>query len=557
MATSETLSGLDKLARAWDYLLAGRPLLGLVAVLCTTTGHTMNLREMGEAQGWVGAVFYIPQSTYLASLALTLLVCPALGQRSSCRAATQMGLVLVTAGSFLNGLAIWAPFSIFVTGRVVAGVGAGMVIYFTPHLLEARWQFPVTWAMILCPVAGPGVIAAFTMSRGVSDWHGAYLLEGVSALAGLLLLLSMTQTPQSRPGPPRGSLTYLPPLALAVGALVYCQHWGQLQGWLESSDIVIMSTVGFAALIVSLWLAWPQLDFSTLRENWIRLVVFFFGGVCQFFHGYTMNTYGGSIVNFSSWQRAWLIWPMPIGIAVSLALPHLPWRRPLKLGLPGAVAGLLLLTGGLYLCLQQTMDWPSWRILATRDLNWFTAPTHWEFAPGRFLMGLGVGLFMLSVDELASPDAQREEEVRRFFPIVQFFGGMLATGIFVNFLLIGQLVHYSYSADRGYIQAGELARRHTDLGDYFRRQGRSDPERAAGVLLYNFVRYEADNLVFATIYAAFFVASLVLAGLCLALWTWLRLRKWMELPSPSYLWFAHLPRRYWKSAGELFIQVRW
>ena len=62
--------------------------------------------------------------------------------------------------------------------------------------------------------------------------------------------------------------------------------------------------------------------------------------------------------------------------------------------------------------------------------------------------------------------------------------------------------------------------RHTDLHDDFRR---SDPERDAEVLLYNFVRYEADNLVFATIYAAFLVASLVLAGLCLALWTWLRL----------------------------------
>src|SRR6516162_5883805 len=328
MATSETISGRDKLARAWDYLLAGRPLLGLVAVLCTTTGHTMNLREMGEAQGWVAAVFYILQSSYLASLALTLLVCPALGQRLSCRAATQMGLVLVTAGSFLNGLAMWAPFSIFLTCRVVAGVGAGMVIYFTPRLLEARWQPLVTWAMILCPVAGPGVIAAFTMWRGVSDWEWGFLLEGISALAGLLLLLSMTQTPQSRPASPRGSLAYLPPLALAAAALVYCQHWAQF-------------------------------DFSTLRENWIRLVVFSFGGVCQFFHGYTMNTYGGSIVNFSSWQRAWLIWPMPIGIAVALARPHLPWRRPLKLGLPGAVGGLLLLTCGLYLCLQQTMDWPS------------------------------------------------------------------------------------------------------------------------------------------------------------------------------------------------------
>jgi hypothetical protein len=41
----------------------------------------MNLREMGEAQGWVAAVFYILQSSYLASLALTLLVCPAAPRR--------------------------------------------------------------------------------------------------------------------------------------------------------------------------------------------------------------------------------------------------------------------------------------------------------------------------------------------------------------------------------------------------------------------------------------------------------------------------------------------
>ncbi|HTU88779.1 MAG TPA: hypothetical protein VMF69_01665, partial [Gemmataceae bacterium] len=484
MATSETISRLDKLARAWDYLLAGRPLLGLVVVLCITTGHAMNFREMSVSQGWVPAVFYILQSSFLASLALTLLVCPALGQRLSCRSATQLGLVLVTAGSFLNGLAMWSPFSIFVTGRIVVAVGAGMVIYFTPRLLEARWQPLVTWTMILCPVAGPGVIAAFTMSHDVSDWEWAFLFEGVSALAGLLLLLTMAQTRQSRPSPPRGSLAYLPSLVLAAAALVYCQHWGQLQGWMESLDIVIMSSVGIAALTVSLWLAWPQLDFSALSENWIRLVVFSFGGVCQFFHGYTMNTYGGALVNFSSWQRAWLIWPMPIGIAASLALPRLPWRRPLRLGLPGAVAGLLLLTGGLYLCYQQTMDWPSWQILDMRGLNWFAAPTHWELAPGRFLMGLGVGLFMFAVEKLASPDAQREQEVQPFFPVVQFFGGMLATGIFVNFLLIGQQVHYSYSADRGYIQADELARRQTDLRDDFRRQGRSDPERATEVLLY-------------------------------------------------------------------------
>jgi hypothetical protein len=428
---------------------------------------------------------------------------------------------------------MWAPMSIFVIGRVVAGAGGGMVIYFTPRLLGHRWQEAETWAAILCPVAGPGVIAAATMSHGTSDWEWAYFYEGASAVFALFLLLSMVQTPESSPPPPRGSLAYLLPLALATAAVGYCQHWGQLQGWWESLDIVVASVVAVAGLLVALWLVWPRLDFAVLREHWLRLLLVFFGGACQFFHGYTMNTYGGAIVNLSSWQRAWLIWPMPIGIAASLALTHVPWRGRRPLGLPGAAVGLLVLAGGFYLCHQRTMDWPFWSILDTRDLNWFSAPTHWELAPGRFLMGLGIGLFMISANHLTSPDAQREATVRPFLQVVQFFGGALATGVFVNFLLIGHLVHYSYSADRDYIQADELAQRQTDLRDDFARQGEADPDRATEVLLYRFINYEAENLVFATIYAAFVAASLLLAGVCLIVWTWFRLRKWRELPSPT------------------------
>jgi hypothetical protein len=52
--------------------------------------------------------------------------------------------------------------------------------------------------------------------------------------------------------------------------------------------------------------------------------------------------------------------------------------------------------------------------------------------------------------------------------------------------------------------------------------GGPDPDRAAEVLLYRFVNYEADNLVFATIYAVFFVVALILSGVCLALWVWRR-----------------------------------
>jgi MFS family permease len=153
--TTEPIARFGRLTRAWDVLLAGRPLVAFAAVLLTTTGHTMNLREMGIAQGWVAAEVYALQSAYLVSLALMLLACPALGQRLSCRGLAETGLVLVAAGSFLNGLLLWEPLSLFLAGRVLAGAGAGMVIYFTPRLLEPRWQIPPPGPPSCCRSPGP------------------------------------------------------------------------------------------------------------------------------------------------------------------------------------------------------------------------------------------------------------------------------------------------------------------------------------------------------------------------------------------------------------------
>jgi MFS family permease len=523
MAMSETIPASSKLVRAWDFLLAGRPLVGMAAILFTTTGHTMNLREFGAAQGWVTTEQYVLQSGYLISLSLGLLTCPTLAQRFSCRNLAQTGLILVAVGSFLNALAIWAPLSVFTAGRMLAGCGASLVIYCSPRLLDPRWEFPATWASIFLPVAGPGVISTASMLHETSNWSGSFLFEGAAAVFSLIVLVSMAEAPETPPHAPHGSLAYLPALILASAALCYCLHWGQLHGWLESDDIVAASSIGVVALIAAVCLAWPQFDFLALRESWIRLVLFFFGGLCQFLFSAVMNSYGGSLLNFSSWQRAWLIWPLPLGVATTLALSQLRWRRRrLPLGLPGAVVGLLLLAVGLYFSYQQTMEWPYWQVLDVLDLNWFPAPQHWQLAPGRFLMGLGIGVFVLAADTLFSPDPGREEKVRPFLLATQYFGGGLATILLVNFLLIGHAVHYSYAADRDYIQAGELVDRQRSLSAAISAAGGPDPDRAAEVLLYRFVNYEADNLVFATIYAVFFVVALILSGVCLALWVWRR-----------------------------------
>ncbi|SIO59844.1 hypothetical protein SAMN05444166_6186 [Singulisphaera sp. GP187] len=525
MATSETSSTFAKLARARDQVLAGRPMIALVAVLLTTGGHTMNLREMGVSQGWVAAEVYALQSCYLVSLALTMLACPALSQRWSCRGLTQSGLMLAVVGSLLNVVEVGDPLSLFLIGRVVAGAGAGMVIYFAPRLLDHDWQIPVAWAAILCPVAGPGAVAIATMLYESSEWQYGFLFEGIVAAIGLVALLSMAETYESPPRTPRGSLAYLPGLVVASAALIYGLHWGQLHGWMESDDIVVATATCVCALVVSLGLVWPQLDWAVLKENWIRLALFFFGGMCQFFHGYIMNIYGGMIVNLSSWQRTWLIWPLPIGIAISLAVSRLRWHhRRVILGLPGTILGLLLLAGGIHLCYQQMMEWPYWDIRDVVDLNWFPAPGQWELAPGRLLMGLGIGLFMVAMDAQVSPDPEREVTVRPFLNVVQFIGGGIAAAVLVNFLIIGHKIHYSYSADRDTIQAEELSQRGVLLSDMLRQAGQPAPDRSAEVLLYRFVNYEADNLVFATIYVAFFLTALILAGVFVGLWIWRRMR---------------------------------
>jgi hypothetical protein len=531
MATIRAARIVTRRRRFVENVLHGRPMIALTAVLLTTGGHTMNLRELGVSQGWVAAEVYSLQSCYLVSLALTMLACPTLGLRWSFRRMTELGLVLAVVGSLINVADTTSPLYVYLFGRAVAGAGAGLVIYFVPLLLHQSWRFSVAVAVILCPIAGPGAVSLGTMTYESSDWRHGFLFEGAAAAVGLVAMLSMRKTHRLPARVPRGSLAYWPFLVVASASLFFGLHWGQLHGWTESPDIVTAGLVCGSALVVTLFLVWRQLDWAVIHEDWVRLSLFFFGGMCQFFHGYIMNVYGGTLVNLSSWQRAWLIWPMPVGAAVSLTLSHLRirGRRPTP-GLPGAVVGLLLLGFGLYLSYQEMMEWPYWDIRDVIDLNWFTAPGQWELAPGRFLMGLGIGLFMVAEDMQLSPNPEREAKVRPLLNVAQFYGGGLAAALLINFLIIGHKVHYSYSADRDIIQAQELVQRADYLGEVLRQGGQPAPARSAEVLLYRFINYEADNLVFATIYVAFFLTTFAVAAFFCAVWLWRRRRRRLERP---------------------------
>ena len=85
----------------------------------------------------------------------------------------------------------------------------------------------------------------------------------------------------------------------------------------------------------------------------------------------------------------------------------------------------------------------------------------------------------------------------------------------MSYLLIGHQIHYSYTADQGYIQSVEQNDRRQRLADALASGGSTQSDLQAESLLFRGVNYVADNLVFAGIYTGFFVVSGALAGLCL------------------------------------------
>jgi MFS family permease len=471
---------------------------------------------MVAARGWVTAEGYSLHSMYLLSITLTLLVVPRLARRFGSYSLVVAGLTMLGAGSITNGVLPLAPPELLAIGRVLAGIGAGLVIRSAPRILPASEEDRVIWAGIVLPAAGPVVIPFAVEWSPWWSWQGAFLFEVVLAFLSLALVLSIADPPDldrdSPPGP-ADSLGYLPAAIVAALSVWYVMHWGQLHGWLEGPDIMAAMIVGSIALSVLLWMVWPGLDPGTLREGLPRLGLMAYGGFVQYFNSLDMGVYGGLLVNFSPWMRSWLIWSLPLGSAAALALGRVVWQNRSP-GFAGAALGLLVLAGGMGLSHHNTMNWPFWSLLNTVEFNWFAAPQHRELALPRFLMGFGSGMVLLAMTTCTSPEPRREARIRPLLQVAQFACGTLSVGVLVTVLLAAHQLQYSYVADRGFIQAVERDDRNSRLAAYVATAGAGAATQRAEALDFRAANYEADNLVFATIYGGFLAASLVLAVVC-------------------------------------------
>jgi len=505
---------------ARNLAIAG-PLTAQVAVWLTTAGHTANFREMNDARGWIPSVGFGLHSAYLFAVAISILFAPALRRITTSHVLAQLGLGLLATGSFLNGLGLHASFELAVVGRVIAGFGAGQALIAAPRLLPEKRPGAVDLFEVLLPALGPPVIALASMFYDWSDWEGAFLFEAVLALFGLACVVPLAPPP-APPTRARRNVDYLPPFAFGLVCLWYLLHWGQLSGWEDDRTVLIITCSGAICLIFALWLAWPRFSFSLVREGLARGIFVGYAGMVQFFQVSETGIFGGMFININEWQRACLILPLGLGAATSLMAGRLTWRatRPGRLS---TAIGLFMISLGMTYAHFQMLGWPFWNVQNVVEFNWFMAPQTWEMAPGRFLMGFGFGLVILSETHRAGRNPIRERRIEVGLQSAQFLGAGIGIGLLATALLAGHQWEYSYAADRGSIQAVEVDHRTELLAKTFAAHGSLEPMRQARALMFRSTNYQADVLVFADIYAGFAMTSLALGIALLVRMAWLAL----------------------------------
>lgn len=494
------------------------PLAAQAAVWLTTAGHTANFREMNDARGWIPSVGFGLHSAFLYAVALAILLAPTLRRAATSHVVAKFGLGQLAVGSLLNGLDLHASYDLAVFGRVAAGFGAGLAMAAAPRLLPAARPGAVDLFEVLLPALGPPVIALASMAYGWSDWEGAFLFEAVLAAFGLACVVPLAPPPDP-PARARGSIAYWPALAVGLACAWYLLHWGHLGGWRHDRAVLLVGFCGAVALTAVVWLAWPGLTPPLVREGLARGAFVGYAGMVQFFQVSETGIFGGLFINVDEWKRACLILPLGVGAAVSLLAGRLTWRatRPGRLS---TAIGLLLIALGMAYAHARMLGWPFWVVQNVVEFNWFAAPQVWEMAPGRFLIGLGFGLVILSETHRAGRDPVREERIEVGLHAAQFLGAGGGIGLLATALLAGHQWEYSYAADRGAIQAAEVAERTGRLGMAFAAAGAAEPARRAETLMFRSVNYQADVLVFADIYAGFTVTSVALTAGLLGRMAW-------------------------------------
>lgn len=363
-------------------------LTALVAVIASVSGlnvaQTDLAVDLGASQN---AVLWIINA-YTIVLAALLLPIGAIGDRWGRKPVLVTGLIVFGVASV--GAALAPSVAVMMVARVVAGVGAAMIMPVTLSVItssfppEDRARAIGIWAGL----AGAGGIVSLFVSSFMVDvvtWRWLFIMP-IS-----LVLVSGYATarfvPNSREASTRrfdvgGSVLS----ALAIGGIVLGIHEGPERGWTDPLALAGLVTGVLCAIAFVVWERRqpdPLLDTSAFRDRGLAsgsstlLIVF----AVMFGIFLVLFPYLQGVVGWSALQSATGLLPMA---AMMMPTATIAPRIAARVG-----ARLTMITGVSIFGVG----------LATLALRASVEGGYWSVLPGLMILGLGMGLTMTPATE--------------------------------------------------------------------------------------------------------------------------------------------------------------
>lgn len=259
---------------------------------------------------------------YTLVLAALLLPAGAIGDRYGRRPVLMVGLVIFGLAS-LGAVWVDTPTELIAT-RIVAGIGAALIMPTTLSLITAgvpREQRPIG-VSIWAAVAGVGAILGFFVTGVLLQffsWHSVFITFAVSALATLLLTVTIGSSKDPDPGrfDVVGSVTSV----LAVTGVVFGLLEAPSRGWFDPLVLVTLIggiVLGVVFVLIELRRESPLLDVRLFRNRAfasgsLSVALQFFASFGVF---YLILLLLQLVYGFSPLKSAFALIPMVVGVGV-------------------------------------------------------------------------------------------------------------------------------------------------------------------------------------------------------------------------------------------------
>ncbi|HMG42625.1 MAG TPA: DHA2 family efflux MFS transporter permease subunit [Acidimicrobiales bacterium] len=354
----------------------------LVAVVAGVSGLNVAQQAIALDLGASQSQILWAINGYTVALAALLMPVGAIGDRWGRKPVLLGGLGVFALGNVVAALANNPE--LLISGRVIAGAGAAMVMPVTLSVItasfpeEARGSAVGVWAGF----AGVGGIIGLLTSAVIIDdltWPWLFVLPVAMAVVAGLLTFAVVPNSQER-GPGRFDVAGSVLSVLAVGGIVLGIHEGPERGWTDplaaaGLAIGIVGLVGFIAW--ELRTAHPLLDVRVFANRALSAGILALATVFGIMFGIflTLMQFMQAVLGYSAIRGAVGLLPMAL---VMMSLSPLAPKVSRRVGLRNMlVAGALLVGLGLVV-MAELVD----------------TSNYWSIVPGLMLTAVGLAATM-------------------------------------------------------------------------------------------------------------------------------------------------------------------